>query len=161
VLKKKFIVLVCVVLLAIAGGVAWAAWQWETPWHSTEVKTAPAVDPTIRLPKPITDLAAGVPQPYTVNVTNPNAFPVRVRYIDGHSLTIRGCGQYSVALKIPKSLQLPTSKIELRNFIVAARSTRALTVSIEMADWALPPCMGRTLPFTVQAKGIQVVSSKG
>jgi hypothetical protein len=134
-------------LLGVGGGTAWAVFSWEAT-DDTTVRTARNLKPTVIAADGISGLYPGAVRPFTVQIANPNPYPIQVTYLEGHNPKMKsGCRDYSVKLLVDKS--------QLKSLIVQGNSTKKVPVRVTMRDWVKDECAGQTLPFRVRATARQ------
>jgi hypothetical protein len=149
--RKRLMAAVTALSLTVGSGVAWAVYSWEVR-RSTQVQTAPNLEPVVTLPKNVGGLYPGAVMPFKVEVTNPNSYAIRITAIEGHNpLMPNGCKDYAVAL-VKKSDQ------ELSKLIVSGRQTQELDVEVAMKEWAPKECANQSLPLDVVVRATQAAS---
>jgi hypothetical protein len=120
----------------IGGTAAWAVYSWT---HHTKVtvRSADAVEPTVKVLGEVTGLLPGESRPLRVVIENSNEFPMQVTKISGGSVaTASGCPEWAV--RIAPSTDSETA------VTIPRRASRTIIVQVRMEDWADQKCAGQS-----------------
>lgn len=141
-MRKRTAVIAAVAVLAVGGGVAYAAWT-STGAGSGKVTSRTSVDSEITPVDGATGLYPGATVSFQVTITNPNDYPVAVSSISAgaSALTQDGCAAGTV-----------TSPAVSDPGTIEARGTGTYTLQATMNADAANNCKSQTftLPLTAE-----------
>ncbi|SDX22985.1 hypothetical protein SAMN05421504_102741 [Amycolatopsis xylanica] len=138
--KKTAIALGAAGALTVAG-VAYAAWS-SSGAGSGSVTSTSAINSTISPTGTSAALYPGATQTFTISVTNPNSYPVKVTSISsGSSAADGGCGAGSVT----------SDAVSNPSGTIAANGSSTYTLTAHMTGDADDACQGKNFSLTLTA----------
>jgi hypothetical protein len=134
--KRSTIVATAVIsTLAIGGTAAYASYSW-THRSKITIETEDVTEPTVKISGSVIGMLPGDIKSLTAAIRNSNDFPVRVTKMSGGTPATRsGCPEWAIRVKEPAKSD-PA-------LLVPARSSRKITVRVEMQKWADQKCAGQ------------------
>ena len=147
-MRKRTMVISAVAVLAVGGGVAYAAWSSSGSGTGSAASTT-SVNSSITATDAAAGLFPGRTVAYTVTINNPNAYPVKVTSISaGSSNEVNGCAAGTVT----------SPAVTNPGDVVAANGSAVYTLQATMNADASDACKSQNFVLPLSATLVSAAS---